>query len=71
MKRTLADRWNRIRSELTMADLGLDILGKMLVGLGLGTLLADRMRPYAMVVIALGVALSLIVKAKYWKRFWS
>ena len=70
MTLSLAERWNRIRSTLTMADLGVDILGKMLVGLGLGALFAGALRPYVWLMILIGVACSGIVKAKYWKQFW-
>ena len=49
----------------------LDVSGKMLLGFGLGVWLADAMRPYAWLFMVGGVALSTLVKAKYWKRFWT
>ena len=49
----------------------LDVSGKMLLGFGLGVWLADAMRPYAWLFMVGGVALSALVKAKHWKRFWT
>ena len=70
MGRSWSDRWARIRGELTLTDLMLDVSGKMLLGFGLGVWLADAMRPYAWLFMVGGVALSALVKAKHWKRFW-
>ena len=69
--RTLSDRWNRIRTELTLRDLALDVSGKALVALGFGALLAQYLEPYAAGLILAGLVLSATVKAKYWKRFWA
>ena len=66
-----SDRWNRIRTELTLSDLLVDGSGKSLVALGLGALLARFLIAWAWVLIVGGVALSACVKAKYWKRFWA
>lgn len=70
MARSLESRWNRIKNEVTLADLSLDVIGKVLVGLGLGALLAERLAPSAWWLVGAGLAMSLVVKAKYWKRFW-
>ena len=71
MGKTWADRWNRIKPELTLADLCLDVSGKFLFGIGLGAFLAPLLKSLAWAFIAVGVALSVAVKAKYWRRFWS
>jgi len=71
MGRSLADRWNRIRGTFTLQDLTLDVTGKILVGLGLGALLAEPLRPYTWGLIGIGLGCSAIVKAKYWKKFWA
>jgi len=71
MSRSFSQRWNRLRSEITLQDLVLDVTGKVLVALGLGAIFAEHIKPYAGVTIFLGLALSVIVKAKYWKRFWA
>ena len=67
----LEDRWKRLRTQVTLQDLMLDVGGKTLAALGLGALLAPCLGRVAWLLIGLGVSLSLIVKAKYWKRFWS
>ena len=56
--------------ELTLNDLLVDVSGKFLLGLGLGAVLAHCLRPYAWILVVLGITLSTTVKAKYWKRFW-
>ena len=66
-----SDRWNRIRSEFTLQDLCVDASGKALVGLGLGAWLAPWLQRYAWLLMVMGIALSAMVKAKYWKRFWT
>jgi hypothetical protein len=71
MSRSFSQRWNRVRSEIALQDLMLDVSGKVLVALGLGAIFAGHIKPYAGVAIFLGLALSVIVKAKYWKRFWA
>ena len=68
--RSLSDRWNRLRTELTLNDLLVDVSGKFLLGLGLGALFVRYLQPYAWVLIGVGLGLSVTVKAKYWKRFW-
>lgn len=70
-KRSLSARWDRIKDQVTFQDVGKDMLGKVLVALGLGALLARVLAPYAVVLIALGLAFSGVVKFKYWKRFWA
>jgi len=67
----LSNRWSRVRSELTLQDLLLDVGGKTLVALGLGALFASVLQPYAWALIGGGLVCSTIVKAKYWKRFWA
>ena len=69
--RSWSARWNRIKTDVTLQDLGQDVLGKVLVALGLGALFAQALLAYAGVLIAVGLLLSVVVKAKYWKRFWS
>ena len=71
MAPSLTERWNRIRTEFALRDLIVDVVGKVLVGLGIGVLLAASLAPYAWVFIVGGLSCSVIVKAKYWKRFWS
>ena len=71
MGRAWSNRWERLRSELTFHDLLWDVSGKFLLGLGLGTLLARWLEPYAKVLIIVGLGISVSVKAKYWKRFWA
>ena len=68
---TLGERSHRVIRELTVRDLLVDITGKVLVGLGLGALFAHALRPYMWALIVVGLALSVSVKAKYWKRFWA
>lgn len=69
--RSWSDRWEHIRHEITLRELGQDVVGKFLLGLGVGALLARFLQPYAWFLIVVGVALSTLVKAKYWKRFWA
>lgn len=66
-----SQRWERVKSALTLRDLLLDVSGKMLLALGLGALWASTLRPRAWCLIGSGVLLSAIVKLKHWKRFWS
>lgn len=68
---TLNERWERIRPEVTLRDLALDVTGKLLFGIGVGALLASALQPVAWVLVALGLGLSLAVKSKHAKRFWS
>jgi len=70
MGRSWSERWNRVRTELMLRDLLLDVSGKVLVGLGLGAWLARYLRSSAWILVIVGVGLSATVKAKYWKRFW-
>ena len=71
MSLSLTERWNRIRTEFALRDLVLDVVGKVLVGLGIGVLLAAALAPYAWILVVVGLGCSVFVKAKYWKRFWS
>ena len=71
MAPSLTERWNRIRTEFALQDLAVDVVGKVLVGIGIGALLAASLVPYAWWLIIGGLGCSVIVKAKYWKRFWS
>ena len=64
-------RWDRVVKSLSPSDLLLDIAGKMLVGLGIGALLATLLLPSAWMLIGLGIGMSAVVKAKYWKLFWA
>ena len=66
-----SERWQRVKADLTLNDLLLDIAGKMLVGVGIGALYADAIRPSLWCFIGSGIILSLLIKAKYSKRFWS
>ena len=65
-----SERWQRVKAKLTLKDLLLDIAGKMLVGVGIGALCADTLRPYVWCFIGTGVILSAVVKRKYWNQFW-
>ena len=69
---TLSDRWNRIRTHLTLGDMLTDVGGKMLAAFGLGLVAAAGGCPSSSAgwLIALGILMSLTVKAKHWKRFW-
>ncbi len=71
MGRSLTDRWNRVRGEFALQDLALDVAGKVLLGLGLGALLAAALRPCAWWLVVAGVTCSAVVKTKYWKKFWA
>ena len=71
MAPSLTERWNRVRTEFALRDLILDVVGKVLVGLGIGAWLAAALAPYAWMFVVVGLSCSLSVKAKYWKRFWS
>ena len=66
----LSARWERIKTSLALGDLMLDVIGKFLVGLGFGALLAQWLASSAWLLIALGVGVSAVIKAKYWKLFW-
>ena len=70
---TLTQRWNRIRTQLTISDLLVDVGGKMLAAFGLGLLAAAGGCPSRSAgwMILLGVLMVATVKAKYWKRFWA
>ena len=69
--RSWSQRWNRIRTELTLQDLLLDVSGKALMALGLGACFAQYLARYACGLVIVGLVLSIMVKAKYWKRFWA
>jgi len=68
---SLPTRLERVVRELRWTDFLLDVTGKFLVGLGLGALLASQLLPCAWALITVGLALSVVVKAKYWKQFWA
>ena len=70
MGRSWSARWDRLKSSVSLKDLMLDILGKVLTAIGLGALLAPYLAGCAWILIGIGVALSLSVKAKYWNQFW-
>lgn len=65
--RSMSEVWNRVRGHMTLADLMLDVTGKMLMALGVGALFADVVRPRAWYLIVGGLLLSFAVKAKYAK----
>jgi len=71
MARSCSQRWDRIKNVVAFQDLLFDVTGKVLVGLGMGALLAQYLQPYAWGLIVVGLALSVMAKAKYWKRFWA
>jgi len=71
MARPWSDRWNRLKQDVTWTDLAADVIGKILMGLGAGALLAAYVQPYGWCLIGTGLIVSLVVKAKYWKRFWA
>ena len=71
MAASWSERWQRVKAELTFKDVLWDIAGKMLIGVGIGAVYADTIRPYVSCFIGSGIILSLLVKAKYVKRFWS
>ena len=56
---------------MALWDLLLDVIGKFLVGIGIGVLLAEMLLPFAWSFILVGALLSFLVKRKYWKRFWA
>ena len=71
MSRSLSERWHRLRSDVTLKDLCLDVLGKVTAALGVGALLHQYLHDAAWAMIGIGIALSLTVKRKYWNRFWN
>ena len=73
MRRSLPERWERIKPGFTLFDLTMDSLGKFLVALGLGILLAHWIADaiIAAFLIGAGAAITWAIKAKHWKRFWS
>ena len=70
MCRRLEERWNRLRTQVSLRDLTLDVSGKLLAAAAAGALLAPWLRPCAWWMIGAGLLVSIVVKAKYWKRFW-
>jgi hypothetical protein len=48
-----------------------DVVGKILVALGVGALLSPWLLSWALSFIIVGLAFTVAVKAKYWKKFWS
>ena len=70
MSRSLTERWNRLRTELTLKDLSLDLIGKIVAALGIGALWHQYLHEAAWAMIGIGISLSLAVKRKYWNRFW-
>ena len=71
MGRSWSQRWNRIKADVTVTDLCVDVSGKILLALGLGAIFARSLAPYASGLIIVGLLLSAAAKAKYWKRFWA
>lgn len=71
MATSWSERWQRVKAGLTFRDLLLDVFGKILLGIGLGALWAEAVRPYVWCFIGTGVIISAVVKLKYWNRFWS
>ncbi len=73
MMTTLTERWNRVRTQLSLGDLALDVSGKMLAAFGLGLLAAAGGCPASSGgwLMLVGVLMSATVKAKYWKSFWA
>jgi hypothetical protein len=71
MSKSLADRWDNIRNKIELTDITLDGIGKFLLGMGLGGFLAPWKSSYCVVLVAAGFILTIGVKAKYWKSFWS
>ncbi len=69
--RSLPERWNRVRSRFSLTDLAIDMEGKVLAALGIGALIAPAIRDIALALVVVGVGLTLTIKAKHWKRFWS
>jgi mannose/fructose/N-acetylgalactosamine-specific phosphotransferase system component IIC len=64
----IEEKWNRMRGQLTLRDLALDVTGKMLMALGFGALFAEVIGPRAWYFIIGGIALSVFVKFKYLKQ---
>jgi hypothetical protein len=71
MGRTLTERWNRVRGDLTMTDMWVHALGKFVLGIGLGVLLAEPLRGAAWPLMLGGLGVSLIPKLRHWGKFWS
>ena len=71
MARSWSQRWQRVRGELTMTDLMLDVSGKVLAAVGFGAIFARHLASCAWGLIGFGLILSATIKAKYWKRFWA
>ena len=71
MGKTLSQRWEQVKPYFSLADLGLDALGKFLLGLGLGALWAEQLRAAAWGCVIAGLGLLIAVKVKFAKRFWS
>ncbi|GEM_PF-4773281 len=72
MGKSLQQRWAQTRPHVDLLDLGWDGLGKFLLGLGVGILGAPGATPVCpWYSLALGGAMILFVKGKYWRRFWS
>ena len=57
--------WSQKRDRLTFGMLVTLVLGKGLVLFGLGALLAEWVRPWALALIVIGVALDLITKRRW------
>jgi hypothetical protein len=66
----LSQRWDRVKTELTLNDLVLDASGKILIALGFGALLAERLASYIWCLVGTGLILVLWVKMRHWKKFW-
>ena len=71
MTKTLTQRFEQAKAHLTMGDLALDVLGKFLVGVGVGVLCAGPLAGWGWPLIIAGVLPPLFIKAKHWRHFWS
>ena len=70
MRRSLSERWKRVRTHYSLNDLMFEASGKTLIGLGTGALLAAYISSSAWFYIGFGLVVVLIVKLKHWSRFW-
>ena len=74
MAKSWSERWDRIKTDVTLLDLVADSCGKVLVALGIGVILGPQLGDAAAIcaffLIGAGFPLVFAVKTKYWKRFW-
>lgn len=71
MKRTLRQRWDRVREVFTLEDMSVISAGNVLMALGAGALAAHALAPYGWWLVGGGILLIGLIKMKYWRRFWS